>query len=251
MNNKGFMGIGILIAIVAILAVGGVAYYAGTKNNSAPKNTQENNNQLPTNQNSSNSYEAPAPITQILPTITNSNIFTTNWKTFVQTKHGFSFQYPDTWSQWGNESEAICDLHTGATCTTLVDFMDTASQGVEFYDANNNEIGAPKDKLRVEYHFDSKGTTLYQYALSQYGSKPEIYSYRKIEVAGRTAIVTDNDTGNVDSKGRSTIPKHITMVSFLDKNNVGEFQFVFTTPKTNKDTEVPNFEKLLTTFKFN
>ncbi|HUC88640.1 MAG TPA: Ser-Thr-rich GPI-anchored membrane family protein [Candidatus Paceibacterota bacterium] len=58
-KNKGFMGIGILIAIVAILAVGGVAYYVGTKNSSTPKNTQENNNQLPINQNSSNSYEVP------------------------------------------------------------------------------------------------------------------------------------------------------------------------------------------------
>lgn len=50
-NNKGFIGIGIILAIIAVLAVGGGAYYLGTKKVSAPEKVEDNNilqNQLPT-----------------------------------------------------------------------------------------------------------------------------------------------------------------------------------------------------------
>ncbi|MFH1201174.1 MAG: GerMN domain-containing protein [bacterium] len=42
-NNKGFAPVLILVAVLAVLAVGGIAYYAGTKNNSVPQNIPENN----------------------------------------------------------------------------------------------------------------------------------------------------------------------------------------------------------------
>ncbi len=35
-NNRGFIGIGAILAVVAVLAVGGIVYYAGTKNASLP-----------------------------------------------------------------------------------------------------------------------------------------------------------------------------------------------------------------------
>lgn len=50
-NNKGFAPIAIVLIVIAVLAIGGIAYYVGTKNNSVPQNTQENNNQPPANQN--------------------------------------------------------------------------------------------------------------------------------------------------------------------------------------------------------
>ena len=36
-NNKGFIGIGLVLAIIAVLVVGGGAYYLGIKNNSVLK----------------------------------------------------------------------------------------------------------------------------------------------------------------------------------------------------------------------
>jgi hypothetical protein len=54
-NDKGFIGLGLILAIITVLAIGGVAYYVGTKKVSAPQNIEENSNQiLP-----SNSFEVP------------------------------------------------------------------------------------------------------------------------------------------------------------------------------------------------
>lgn len=49
-NNKAFAPILILIAVLAVLAIGGSAYYMGKSSTSAPQNTQDNNYQ-PTEQN--------------------------------------------------------------------------------------------------------------------------------------------------------------------------------------------------------
>ena len=60
-NNKGFVGLGLVLAIIALLAIGGGVYYVGTKNNSVPKSVENNlpvenenqnvvNNQLEENQ---------------------------------------------------------------------------------------------------------------------------------------------------------------------------------------------------------
>lgn len=172
------------------------------------------------------------------------------WKTYTNTKYGFSFQYPSTWSQWGKEGEAICDIHTGATCVFNIDFVDTFSQGIERYDENNNQIAATKDFLHVEYHYDSKGTTLYQLALDQFESKEGMYANAsKIEVAGRTAIMTDTII-STDGKGNPIIPFHNIIVEFLDKNQVGEFRFVFQTPVSESDNEILIFQQLLQTFQF-
>lgn len=45
-KNKGFLGIGLIIAIIVVLSVGGIAYYVGIKNNSVPKNIEEARNQF-------------------------------------------------------------------------------------------------------------------------------------------------------------------------------------------------------------
>jgi len=57
-NNKGFIGMGLILAIIAVLVVGGGAYYLRTKNSSVSKDIKENlpvenqtqNNQLEENQ---------------------------------------------------------------------------------------------------------------------------------------------------------------------------------------------------------
>lgn len=192
--------------------------------------------------NSDNSFTIGFSTGMLDPKSITKNISTTNWKTYTNFKHGFSFQYPDTWSQWGDESEIVCDLKTGAICLSEVYFIDNASKGID----------SPKDKLLVQYHLGSRGSEIYQYALSQYESKQGNYikNSRKIEVSGETAIVSDN-TLTRNGKGNPMSPLRVLIVDFLDKNNIGSFQFQFFTPEENSSTEIPAFEKLLTTFKFN
>jgi len=50
--NKGFIGVGMIVAIIAILAVGGGAVYYATKTPALSSNTEENNYQPQINQNS-------------------------------------------------------------------------------------------------------------------------------------------------------------------------------------------------------
>jgi hypothetical protein len=50
-NSKGFAPVLILVAVLAVLAIGGGAYYFGTTNNPVPENTQEDNYQSQENQN--------------------------------------------------------------------------------------------------------------------------------------------------------------------------------------------------------
>lgn len=57
--NKGFIGIGIIIAIVATLVVGGGAVYFATKTPTSPKNIGENNYQPQENQNQNGVLNTP------------------------------------------------------------------------------------------------------------------------------------------------------------------------------------------------
>ena len=50
-NKKGFAGIGIILAIIAVLAIGGGAYYIGKKSNTLPKVEENNLQQEEQNQN--------------------------------------------------------------------------------------------------------------------------------------------------------------------------------------------------------
>jgi len=60
-NDKGFVGLGLILAIIAVLVIGGGAYYLGTKNNSVPQNIEVNNNQPVENQNQNNSPKLEVP----------------------------------------------------------------------------------------------------------------------------------------------------------------------------------------------
>lgn len=51
-KNQGFAPVLILVAVLVVLAIGGIAYFAGKSSTPAPQNVPENNSQLPENQNS-------------------------------------------------------------------------------------------------------------------------------------------------------------------------------------------------------
>ena len=79
--NKGFVGIGMIIAIIAVLVVGGGAFYYATQTQTPASNTEENNYQSPVNQNSTiptntqtqNNNLPPAPARTPLITVLSPN----------------------------------------------------------------------------------------------------------------------------------------------------------------------------------
>lgn len=84
-NNKGFAPIAIVLIIVAVLAVGGIAYYAGKSSTPAPQNVPENN---VTNNPVVNSNTPP-------PTTVTGE--TAIWKTYKNDKYGIEFKIPQNW----------------------------------------------------------------------------------------------------------------------------------------------------------
>jgi len=181
-------------------------------------------------------------------------ISTTDWKTYTNTGCGYSFQYPDSWSQLGSQSNAID--RNGVVLSRLVDFMDTASQGIERSDGSNNQIYAPKDNMHIECY--TMGTAVYNDELSRYNNSSDIFAQTKktITVGGQTAIVGEmKNTATIsggEHPGRTVIPSHNMYVFFLHKDQTHSLYFEFDTPLGGNDTvEIANFEKLLTTFKFN
>lgn len=59
-NNKGFVPILMIVAILAVLAVGGVVYYTVKNSKTTLQNTQTNNSQLQANQNSVSNIFVPS-----------------------------------------------------------------------------------------------------------------------------------------------------------------------------------------------
>ena len=247
-QSKGFASIIIISAIVAILAIGGIAYYLGSRSSSGTSNSIYN----PATTVTQPSTNSPVPDVTT-PASSTTTISTANWKTYINTGCDYSFQYPDSWSQSGNESNAID--RNGVVLSRIVDFIDTASQGVELSDGNNNQIAAAKDHMHVDCY--TMGTVNYNDELSRYNNSSDVFVQNKktINVAGQTAIVGDQKNTATISQGahpgHTIIPDHRVYAFFLHKDHTRSLYFEFDTPLNGNDAvEVANFEKLLSTFKF-
>lgn len=196
----------------------------------------------------------PSDISDNKFTINAPQISTANWKTYTNTGCAYSFRYPDTWSQSGSESNAI-NLQ-GTIMSRMIDFIDTASIGIETHDGSNNEIYKPKDFMHVECY--TMGSAVYSDELSRYNNSSDIFSQTKktITVDGQTAIVGEmKNTATVsggEHAGRTVIPSHDMYVFFMHNDGTHSLYFKFSTPLGNGDAaEIAKFEQLLKTFKFN
>jgi len=155
------------------------------------------------------------------------------YNTYTNERLGITFQYPDTWTKYGEESNAI--NRKGETMAIHINFTDTISNSFLF----------------IEYHLPPYGAELYEF------SKAEFDSIRKynndateITVAGRNAIQVVSIMRN-DIKGNVIDPPlKIVSVTFLDKKRTGEFELRFKTPLPIATVEIKKFEKILSTIKF-
>lgn len=239
----------IIITLVVIIVVG-LAYQLG-KNSS--KNVSDDYQPVNLEQDSQNQNVA---VNENQPTNeqTKPVISTNNWKTYTSIGCGYSFQYPNTWSQSGKESSVINLQNTIMGRT--VDFIDTASVGIETNDGKSNQIYAPKDNMHVACY--TMGTANYNDELARYNNSSDLFSQTKkiITIDGQTAIVGEmKNTATVssgDHAGRAIIPSHDMYVFFMHKDQTRSLYFKFSTPINSNDTnEIATFEKLLSTFKFN
>lgn len=99
-NNRGFIGIGAILAVVAVLAVGGIVYYAGTKNASLPDNPIVDNSQSKTGENTI-SQDAP-----INGSISENPAGTVTTK--IISRSSYSFTAPKNWIDNGQRNFNGC-----------------------------------------------------------------------------------------------------------------------------------------------
>lgn len=164
----------------------------------------------------------------------NKESIPSNWKTYTNNKLGFTFQFPITWSQYGEESNVVDRL--GNTVAIEVNFIDSLSHTT----------------LLISYHLPPKGVELYRYAISQYESSQGWYEKgaKMIEIAGNKGVQAFTE---MRISGRGTAlnpPLRLILVDFLDKQKTGTVQLQFKTPLRDDNVEVAKFSLLLSTFKF-
>ena len=177
-NNKGFLGLGLILAIIAVLVVGGGAYYLGTKNDSVPKSV-ENNLPIETqDQNNNPKLEVPTgpfrdETTYVPPT---------SLKEYKNTELGFSFISPYGIIKPYDGRSFIGKGEKGE------DIRGYISNNPIFYFAGiTSDYSAPRGVDCGEV----KTLAGYQYAVSQYG---EILNTKGVRyVYGN--VTTDEMTG--------------------------------------------------------
>ena len=155
-------------------------------------------------------------------------------KIYSNTALGLTFQYPSTWSKYGEDAN-VSDRN-GNLMVIGINFIDTISHTT----------------LLIEYHLAPKGTDFYQYAVSQFDSAQGWYAKdsKKIDVAGNKAIEAFT-TITIDGRGKALNPSlRLILVDFLDKQQTGAFEIQFKTPLPESDIEVTKFNQLLSTIKF-
>jgi len=157
-----------------------------------------------------------------------------DWKTYKNKQYGFTFQYPTTWSKYGEERN-VGD-RTGNIVAIEVNFIDSLTSTT----------------LLVSYHLPPNGAELYRFAVSQYESSQGWYKKdgKLIEKDGNKAVKANTEM-RISGRGTQLNPPlRLILVDFLDKKQTGAIQLQFKTPLADDNSEVAQFERLLSTFKF-
>lgn len=164
----------------------------------------------------------------------NNDTIPSNLDTFSNVALGISFQYPSTWTKYGEDANA--SDRSGNLTVIGINFIDTISHTT----------------LLIEYHLAPKGADFYQYVVSQFDSAQGWYAKdsKKIDVAGNKAIEAFT-TITIDGRGKALNPELILIIiDFLDKKQTGAIEMQFKTPLLGNDKEVVKFNQLLASIRF-
>lgn len=203
-NNKGFAPIAIVLIIIAVLVVGGIVYYVGTKNNSIPQNTQENNYQPQTQNTIPNTNPSSANKTFSETEIIAS--LKTNWQS-IQSLIPFRPGHPSTLAWLSPDS---------------VQFVGKNNLFVRFEDGYNPGIAVLNfdgSKFKILETFKNQGDfTLsdWQNLVKKYGDSSYPVSTYTISLLRNKEIVSFQDLTKVSE---NVFLKNYYVVSQADTSN--------------------------------
>lgn len=210
-TNKGFALIVTLAIIVGILVVVGGAYYLGTKNNYTYKN-EEKNNFFPQNNINNEDHK--------ITSIKESTSLTLNdWKTYINKKYKFSFQYPSNYND-----------------------------PVETQDSTSFELG-PNESIYgpyVSYYPPSTQLTIDDFVNGTWGHSRSDTS-EQILVAGQKAYKFSYET-SLNGRGQPLVI-YDQQVGFQDDQG-GLFVISIKSTPEEKNNDISIFSRLISTFKF-
>jgi hypothetical protein len=240
MNKNALIGILILI----ILLIGGYFIWQGTSKKTPIASQSDKAIDTSQNQHASiipNNNPTTSDINTKHVSPQNPNTTTqqkdpvlSNWKTYTNTKYGFTFQYPDTWTKNGEESNTI--NRKGEVMAISVNLIDTATQSV----------------FSLIYSLPPYGPEVYKIEEDQYNSykSSDEVDIKKNIIAGNDAVETFT-TMSKDIHGNIYDPAlKLIHIVFLDKQKTGAFNLNFRTPELGSEKEISKFNQLLPTFKF-
>lgn len=168
-NNKGFIGVGVIIAIIVALAVGGGIVYYATKTPTPSSNTEENNYQPQANQNST-----------IPPTTTNTQTPPVNNKSSTVTldlSSSFASQYKAVLTEAFkkpanfNEHYVVAEVGCGTGCFTFV--IIDKNTGKVYPAPIGNDIGQFTGDIGKPYSLNSNQIKI----IADNGSKIKTYAF--------------------------------------------------------------------------
>ena len=105
--QKGFV-VPVLLGIIVLLVIGGGVYIYKNKKLEAPATVETGTQPTDRVQQQTNTKTPPAN------TQTNSQVETSNWKTYIDSEYGFEFKYPEDWKEIKNK-KIITGLYSSGT----------------------------------------------------------------------------------------------------------------------------------------
>lgn len=188
-KNKGFIGLGLILAIVlGIVVVGGGAYYLGKSGSKEEVKVEENNLLNQENKNI---------------TATNSIVVPSDWKTYSNNEYGFSFNYPSSWKQpilSQQSTRNIIDFSNGFSVVTGFNYDQTKGGNLTITEITNSYINdntlqnVKTQNLKIDGHLATK---ISYYGIDTKKNYTELYIYQDQQIQEKyIELVCDDSINN-------------------------------------------------------
>lgn len=237
MNQKGFVNIILIVAIVVLLVV--VGYFAFVKKS---KPIEQQSIPIPTNE------QQPTPILTKIKNLISpvSPAKTVGWKTYTDSLYGFEFKYPTEWNAtWDNEHHIISITSSRqAEIVFLIPPYEVNTANIKAY-VNDYEQGLPikSTSNNIIKQFDKyitvNNTSSYQ-------------TYLEVENAGQVACLLPPCPQPSGESLRMTT--YIPDVQTANGNHILHFTLgMYDDNKIDKNMKnkyVETYNQILSTFKF-